>query len=940
VTLFSSLTNTITKASDILFTGTVTSPTWGGNAAAPIFDGNIATSYHGNGGDAAQMDLGAGNEKKLTLVRYYPDPSVGGYFQGRVESNLLGSNDGVNFTQILHIPSAEGTGVQWYEISSSATETYRYFRVVGGPEHAFWIAELELYGVVGGPAPTAGPTAVPTETPVPTPVPTAGPTAVPTAGPTAVPTAAPTAAPTATTNLLSGTVISDLIPANAALAFDTNINTNFIGGTTSWVGLDLGAGNEKKLTLVRYYPVAGADYVQDRVESNLQGSNDGTNYTTILHIPGAAGLGVHWYEISSSADDTYRYFRVKAGATDRALWLAELEFYGIVFVPTPTPSPTPTPDPNATPSPTPTATAVSTPTPTPGPINLLAVAGNMGFESGGWGPNLTVTTVDPGQGAQSGVAAAGGWTGRFLSAPRLEDNTTYTFSYLIKTDGIPSNCLININYVDGISNDFKNSGPAYTGNSTSWTKYTSTFTTGSGVKVFSDGQNWMSVTCWSATKVYIDDLRLVIGSEVVVTATPSPTLNPNATPTPTPDLRVSQKIMCIGDSITQGTGGVGGVGVGKVEYSWRYPLWKMLIDNNAKFEFVGSRNIGFDSNPTYADYKGNVFSNKHEGYWGWAIQSVTIALATSLTTITPDIAIIYLGTNDWETNETVPAKVAAMRLLIEKLRVANPNIKILLGKPSQTWFGEMQTAFGALANELNTISSPVIAIQNATPWVDDPTAVGSCTNDWIHTNTVGDQKMANVILPVLASAMGFLPATPTPTPTPIATATPLPVPVTAVLLLKTTVALKVPMTLQLIATLIPSNATNKEVSWTSSNIKVATVSLTGKVTAKGSGTAIIKVKTKSGAFTRTCKVTVTQPVTKIKLNKKTASISKGKTLKLVATISPANASNKKVIWKSSNTKIATVSVSGLIKGRLKGTCYITVTTVDGKKSAKCKITVK
>ena len=112
VTLFSSLTSTITKASDVLFTGTVSSPTWGGNAGAPVFDGSISSVYYGDAGDIVVMDLGAGNEKKLTVVRYYPVEGPG-YYQGRVESNIQGSNDGINYTQILHIPSAEGTGVQW-----------------------------------------------------------------------------------------------------------------------------------------------------------------------------------------------------------------------------------------------------------------------------------------------------------------------------------------------------------------------------------------------------------------------------------------------------------------------------------------------------------------------------------------------------------------------------------------------------------------------------------------------------------------------------------------------------------------------------------------------------------------------------------------------------------------------------------------------------------
>jgi len=81
-------------------------------------------------------------------------------------------------------------------------------------------------------------------------------------------------------------------------------------------------------------------------------------------------------------------------------------------------------------------------------------------------------------------------------------------------------------------------------------------------------------------------------------------------------------------------------------------------------------------------------------------------------------------------------------------------------------------------------------------------------------------------------------------------------------------------------------------------------------------------------------------VTSVKLNKTTLTLSKGKTYKLTSTFNPSNASNKKVAWKSSNTKIATVSSSGIIKGIKKGSVYISVKTVSGSKSAKCKVTIK
>ena len=163
--------------------------------------------------------------------------------------------------------------------------------------------------------------------------------------------------------------------------------------------------------------------------------------------------------------------------------------------------------------------------------------------------------------------------------------------------------------------------------------------------------------------------------------------------------------------------------------------------------------------------------------------------------------------------------------------------------------------------------------------------------------------------------------------------------VKSVSLSKTNLQLKPGESTVLSATISPTNALNKKVSWTSSNTKVASVDSKGKVTAKAAGTATITVKTADGNKTATCRVTVTVPVTSVKLNKTGITLSKGKTFALTATISPANASNKKVTWTSSNTKAATVDAKGKITAKGKGSATITVTTADGKKKATCKVTV-
>ncbi|MED9988823.1 MAG: Ig-like domain-containing protein [Coprococcus sp.] len=135
---------------------------------------------------------------------------------------------------------------------------------------------------------------------------------------------------------------------------------------------------------------------------------------------------------------------------------------------------------------------------------------------------------------------------------------------------------------------------------------------------------------------------------------------------------------------------------------------------------------------------------------------------------------------------------------------------------------------------------------------------------------------------------------------------------------------------------------SKAVTYKTSNKKVATVNAKGKITAKKKGTATITIYSKADKK-KTCKIKVTvgTPVTKVKLNKTKANLNVGKSLTLKTTLSPKKPSNKGIIWKSSNTKVATVTSKGVVKAKKAGTVKITATAKDGSgKKATCKITVK
>jgi uncharacterized protein YjdB len=171
-----------------------------------------------------------------------------------------------------------------------------------------------------------------------------------------------------------------------------------------------------------------------------------------------------------------------------------------------------------------------------------------------------------------------------------------------------------------------------------------------------------------------------------------------------------------------------------------------------------------------------------------------------------------------------------------------------------------------------------------------------------------------------------------------------PIPVTGISLNKSNTTIVIGNTETLLGIVAPSNATNKAITWTSSNSNVANVSSNGVVSAVSLGSAVITAKTVDGNFTATCNVTTANPappvlVTGVTLDVTSASLFTNGTLMLVPTISPSNATNKNVTWSSSNTAIAVVNTPGIVTAVGPGTATITVTTVDGGKTATCTVTV-
>jgi len=166
--------------------------------------------------------------------------------------------------------------------------------------------------------------------------------------------------------------------------------------------------------------------------------------------------------------------------------------------------------------------------------------------------------------------------------------------------------------------------------------------------------------------------------------------------------------------------------------------------------------------------------------------------------------------------------------------------------------------------------------------------------------------------------------------------------VTGMTLSKDTMLLASGASETLIATVTPENALDRNVTWSiTGDGTIATVDQTGRVTANSAGRSgsVIVTATASNGLSASCTVTVPPvSVTGVTLNRNSMTITTGREEQLTATIAPLNATNRNVTWSTSNTSVATVS-NGVITARAAGRAIITVTTLDGNKTAHGTVTV-
>jgi len=165
-----------------------------------------------------------------------------------------------------------------------------------------------------------------------------------------------------------------------------------------------------------------------------------------------------------------------------------------------------------------------------------------------------------------------------------------------------------------------------------------------------------------------------------------------------------------------------------------------------------------------------------------------------------------------------------------------------------------------------------------------------------------------------------------------------PDPVTGVNVTPDSVTLLIGATREVIGTITPSYATNKNLNWSSSDTTVAKIDTSGVIISTGVGMAIITATTEDGGYKDSCIVTVGNVyVTSVDIIQESYTLNTGDSLTLNALVSPSNATIKDITWTSSDTTVATVSSNGIVKVKYGGTAVITAITKDGFFTDSCII---
>jgi uncharacterized protein YjdB len=168
-----------------------------------------------------------------------------------------------------------------------------------------------------------------------------------------------------------------------------------------------------------------------------------------------------------------------------------------------------------------------------------------------------------------------------------------------------------------------------------------------------------------------------------------------------------------------------------------------------------------------------------------------------------------------------------------------------------------------------------------------------------------------------------------------------PIKVTGITLNTTALSVVIGEAQQLIASILPSNATNSRIEWVSSDPTTVYVSAEGKISGLKIGSAVVTAKTEDGGFTTKCAVDIIPvKVTGITLNKTNLKLALGEDKKLSASVYPSNATNKSIIWSSDNPTVVSVDQNGIVTSFSLGNATISAITEDGGFATRCDVAVQ
>lgn len=216
------------------------------------------------------------------------------------------------------------------------------------------------------------------------------------------------------------------------------------------------------------------------------------------------------------------------------------------------------------------------------------------------------------------------------------------------------------------------------------------------------------------------------------------------------------RIMPLGDSITESFA---------PRESYRYFLWNSLQSSGFRdIDFVGSERGVLGGEPANTN-----FDQDHEAHTGWTADQIAAQTELWARQFRPDIVLLHAGTNDVRNDESVASTINDLGQIIDRLRMGNPNVSVLLSKiipnqdnPSGT--AALNDAIPSLVNQKNRSNSRVILVDQASGF-----DLSRDTFDGLHPNESGERKMASKFF----SALQPLLSNPTPAPAPTPTHVPL-----------------------------------------------------------------------------------------------------------------------------------------------------------------------